>query len=41
MEEYISVGRRKESIARVRMTPGSGKVSVNGKDLLSYLNVKR
>jgi small subunit ribosomal protein S9 len=36
MEEYISVGRRKESIARVRMTPGSGKVSVNGKDLLSY-----
>ncbi len=36
MEEYISVGRRKESIARVRMTPGSGKVNVNGKDLLSY-----
>ncbi len=36
MEEYISIGRRKEAIARVRMTPGSGKVVVNGKDLLSY-----
>ncbi len=36
MEEYISIGRRKESIARVRMIPGSGKVTVNGKDLLSY-----
>ena len=36
MEEYISIGRRKEAIARVRMTPGSGKVIVNGKDLLSY-----
>ncbi len=36
MEEYISIGRRKESTARVRMQPGSGKVSVNGKDLLAY-----
>ena len=36
MEEYISVGRRKESVARVRMVPGSGKVVVNGKELLDY-----
>jgi len=36
MEEYISIGRRKESVARVRMQPGSGKVLVNGKALLEY-----
>jgi small subunit ribosomal protein S9 len=36
MEEYISIGRRKSSVARVRMTPGSGKIVVNGRDLLGY-----
>ena len=36
MEEYIATGRRKCSIARVRMRPGDGKVTVNGKDLLGY-----
>jgi small subunit ribosomal protein S9 len=36
MEEYISVGRRKQSIARVRMAPGSGKMVVNGSELLKY-----
>jgi small subunit ribosomal protein S9 len=36
MEEYISVGRRKQSIARVRMAPGSGKMIVNGSELLKY-----
>jgi len=37
MEVYVSVGRRKEAIARVRMTPGKGEVVVNGKDgLLEY-----
>jgi small subunit ribosomal protein S9 len=36
MEEYISVGRRKQSIARVRMTPGSGKMVANGSEALSY-----
>ena len=36
MEEYISVGRRKQSIARVRMAPGSGKILVNGSELLDY-----
>ncbi len=36
MEEYISVGRRKQSVARVRMTPGSGKIVVNGKEMLEY-----
>ena len=36
MEEYISVGRRKQSIARVRMAPGSGKILANGSELLDY-----
>ena len=36
MEVYIAVGRRKKSVARVRMSPGSGKVSVNGKEFLDY-----
>jgi small subunit ribosomal protein S9 len=36
MEVYTSVGRRKAAIARVRMTPGSGQIKVNGADLLDY-----
>ncbi len=36
MEQYISVGRRKQSVARVRMAPGSGKVTVNKRELLDY-----
>ncbi|MBL7073476.1 MAG: 30S ribosomal protein S9 [Candidatus Omnitrophica bacterium] len=27
--EYIAVGRRKESVARVRLRPGKGKIRVN------------
>lgn len=33
---YDAVGRRKESVARVRLVPGEGKVVVNGKPLLDY-----
>ncbi len=37
MEVYVSVGRRKGAIARVRMTPGNGKVVINGKEgMLNY-----
>jgi small subunit ribosomal protein S9 len=36
MEVYLGTGRRKNAIARVRLTPGSGKVVVNGKDLLEH-----
>ena len=36
MEVYISVGRRKQSSARIRMTPGSGKITTNGSELLNY-----
>ena len=34
---YIGVGRRKSSVARVFMTPGTGNIIVNGKDIKDYL----
>jgi small subunit ribosomal protein S9 len=33
---YYATGRRKTAIARVWLTHGTGKVDVNGKDLLGY-----
>ncbi len=33
---YIGTGRRKNAVARVRLVPGTGKVTVNGKDALTY-----
>lgn len=34
---YTGTGRRKTSIARVKLTPGKGKITVNGKDVHEYL----
>ena len=34
--EYVAVGRRKEAVARVRLRPGSGKFSINGRELPDY-----
>ncbi len=34
--EYYATGRRKNSIARVRVKPGSGNVEVNEKSLIDY-----
>ncbi len=36
-EQVAAVGRRKESVARVYLRPGTGKTSINGKDLAEYL----
>lgn len=33
---YIGTGRRKNAIARVRLVPGTGKVTINGKEALGY-----
>ncbi len=30
---FCGTGRRKSSVARVRLIPGSGKITVNGRDL--------
>ena len=35
--QIISTGRRKKSIARVRLFPGNGKWIVNGRDMGEYL----
>jgi len=35
--EVIAVGRRKESTARVRIKPGSGQMTVNGRSVKDYL----
>ena len=33
---YIGTGRRKSSVAQVRMIPGSGKITVNGRDVKEF-----
>ena len=35
--QYFGTGRRKHSVARVILTPGTGKIELNGKDLSDYL----
>jgi small subunit ribosomal protein S9 len=35
-KNIITVGRRKSSVARVFITKGSGKITINGKDLKNY-----
>lgn len=34
--EFIATGRRKTAVARVRLTPGVGKLFVNGKEFSVY-----
>ena len=34
---YTGTGRRKTSVARVRLVSGTGKITVNGKDVHEYL----
>jgi small subunit ribosomal protein S9 len=35
-ETYYGTGRRKKSVARVRLLPGNGKVIINGRDIEDY-----
>ena len=35
-QEFYATGRRKEAVARVRITPGSGKIIVNHRDVETY-----
>ena len=34
---YTGTGRRKSSVARVTLIPGTGKITVNGRDVNEYL----
>jgi small subunit ribosomal protein S9 len=36
IEQYLGTGRRKRGIARGFLRPGSGKISVNGRELNDY-----
>jgi small subunit ribosomal protein S9 len=35
--QYIGTGRRKSSVARVRLVPGDGKVIINGREIEEYI----
>lgn len=37
---FVGTGRRKRSIARVRMTSGKGKITINGRNVNEYLPFK-
>lgn len=37
---FIGTGRRKSSVARVRMVSGKGKITINGRDVNEYLPFK-
>lgn len=37
---YIGTGRRKESVARVRLLPGKGEIKINGKPAPEYFHRK-
>src|SRR2546426_12834391 len=35
-EEFAATGRRKTSVARIRLTSGSGKIDINGRSFEDY-----
>ena len=37
---YYGTGRRKTSVARVRLVPGDGKITINGRDMAEYFGLK-
>jgi len=40
--DHLGTGRRKTSVARVRLRPGAGKITINGRTLEEYFhNIKQ
>ena len=37
--KYYGTGRRKKSVARVYLTPGTGKITINKRDVEDYLSL--
>ena len=37
---YYGTGRRKKSVARVYLTPGTGKITINKRDIDNYLGLE-
>jgi small subunit ribosomal protein S9 len=40
VSEFVAVGRRKTAVARVRITPGTGKIVVNGRAFDDYFKTQ-
>ena len=38
--QYMATGRRKKSVARVRLVPGEGRVIVNKRDIETYFGLE-
>lgn len=38
---YYALGRRKSSTARVRLTPGKGEITINGKSAQDYFSASK
>jgi len=38
--EYYGTGRRKNSVARVRLVPGDGKIMINKRDINEYFDLE-
>ena len=39
-ERYYGTGRRKTSVARVHLVPGTGKITINKRDIDEYLGLE-
>ena len=37
---FYGTGRRKKSVARVRLVPGTGKITINGRDIDNYFGLE-
>ena len=40
IEVYLGTGRRKSSVARVRLVPGTGKILINSRDIDDYFGLE-
>ncbi|MDD2262250.1 MAG: 30S ribosomal protein S9 [Clostridia bacterium] len=40
MTQYCGTGRRKSSVARVRLVAGTGKITINEKDISEYFGLE-
>ena len=38
--QYYGTGRRKKSVARVRLVPGTGKITINKRDIDEYFGLE-
>ncbi len=38
--QFFGTGRRKKSIARVRLIPGGGRITINGKDIDEFFGLE-